>query len=84
MLSLCCDAAVASAHDNPCLPLILPCRDGSSGSGAAAPAGGSTLGRGISFRGDSRWMGLAKAGGQDIVAGMTQSCQMYVAEFECR
>lgn len=65
---------------------LLPTRrDGSSGgeSGAAA-AGGGPLGRGVSFRGDSRWVGLAKAAGQDIVAGMTQSCQLYVAEFECR
>ncbi|PRW57554.1 hypothetical protein C2E21_3392 [Chlorella sorokiniana] len=58
--------------------------DGGDGSSSGAAAGGSTLGRGVSFRGDSRWMGLAKAAGQDIVAGMTQSCQMYVAEFECR
>jgi WD40 repeat protein len=34
----------------------------------------------ISFRGDSRWMGLAKAHGKDIVAGMTESKQLYVAE----
>ncbi|EFN57285.1 hypothetical protein CHLNCDRAFT_143873 [Chlorella variabilis] len=45
----------------------------------AAAAGG--LGRGVSFRGDSRWVGLGKAAGQDVLAGMTQSCQLYVAEF---
>ena len=61
------------------------CRDGGgSGAAAAAGGGGEGLGRGVSFRGDSRWMGLAKAAGQDVVAGMTQSCQLYVAEFECR
>ena len=37
-------------------------------------------GRGITFRGDSRWMGLAKASGQDVLAGMTQACQLYFAE----
>ena len=47
----------------------------------AAPASG--LGRGVSFRGDSRWVGLAKAAGQDVLAGMTQSRQLYVAEFAC-
>ncbi len=35
----------------------------------------------ISFRGDSRWMGIAKAHGRDIVAGLTESKQLYVAEF---
>lgn len=44
---------------------------------------GGGIGRGISFRGDSRWVGLAKAAGQDVLAGVTQSCQLYVAEFEC-
>ncbi|KAG7674469.1 hypothetical protein Ndes2437B_g00735 [Nannochloris sp. 'desiccata'] len=34
----------------------------------------------ISFRGDSRWMGLAKAHGRDIVAGLTESKQLYLAE----
>jgi hypothetical protein len=43
--------------------------------------GGCGLGRGVSFRGDSRWLGLAKAAGQDMLAGLTQSGQMYVAEF---
>lgn len=33
-----------------------------------------------SFRGDSRWLGLAKAQGQDVVAGLTASAQLYVAE----
>lgn len=65
---------------------LLPTRrdGGSGGESSAAAAGGGPLGRGVSFRGDSRWVGLAKAAGQDIVAGMTQSCQLYVAEFECR
>jgi len=35
----------------------------------------------ISFRGDSRWMGFAKAHGRDIVAGLTESKQLYIAEF---
>ena len=61
----------------PCLCNAAPaCREE-----AAAPAGG--LGRGVSFRGDSRWVGLAKAAGQDVLAGMTQSRQLYVAEFAC-
>jgi WD40 repeat protein len=34
----------------------------------------------ISFRGDSRWMGLSKAHGSDIVAGLTESKQLYIAE----
>ena len=38
--------------------------------------------RAVSFRGDSRWMGLAKARGQDVLVGVTQSCQLYVAELE--
>lgn len=58
-------------------PLVRACRrvDG------AGEGGG--IGRGVSFRGDSRWMGLAKVAGQDVLAGVTQSCQLYVAEFEC-
>ena len=35
----------------------------------------------VSFRGDSRWMGLAKAHGKDIVAGLTESKNIYIAEF---
>lgn len=34
----------------------------------------------LSFRGDSRWMGLAKAHGRDVVAGLTASKQLYLAE----
>lgn len=56
--------------------LCLRCRDDAAGEGGG-------MGRGISFRGDSRWLGLAKAAGQDVLAGVTQSCQLYVAEFEC-
>ncbi|PSC73203.1 hypothetical protein C2E20_3792 [Micractinium conductrix] len=55
---------------------------GADGNGGAAAEGG--LGRGVSFRGDSRWMGLAKAAGQDVLAGLTQSRQLYVAEFDAR
>jgi hypothetical protein len=29
-------------------------------------------------------MGLAKAAGQDVLAGLTQSRQLYVAELEAR
>ena len=34
----------------------------------------------LSFRGDSRWMGLAKAHGKDVLAGLTASKQLYIAE----
>jgi hypothetical protein len=42
-----------------------------------AAAGG---GRGVSFRGDSKWMGLAKAWRQDLVAGVTATSHLYIAE----
>ena len=47
------------------------------GEGAAAVDSG----RGVSFRGDARWLGLAKATGQDVVAAMTASSNLYIAEF---
>lgn len=34
----------------------------------------------ISFRGDSRWVGFAKAHRTDIMAGLTESKQLYIAE----
>eukprot|EP00887_Chlorella_sp_A99_P003556 scaffold7.g3556.t1 len=43
-------------------------------------AEGGGCGRGLSFRGDARWLGLAKAQGQDVLAGLTNSGQLYMAE----
>ena len=37
--------------------------------------------RGITFRGDAHWLGLAKVAGQDVFAGLTSSGQLYIAEF---
>ena len=49
--------------------------------GEGGGGGGGEAGRGVSFRGDARWLGLAKAAGQDVVAAMTASSNLYVAEF---
>ena len=35
----------------------------------------------VSFRGDTRWMGVVKASGRDVVAGLTASKHLYIAEF---
>ena len=61
----------ACAHTPWGAPLRYSCRE------EAAPGG---LGRGVSFRGDSRWVGIAKAAGQDALVGLTKTCQLYVAE----
>lgn len=63
----------------------------SDGGGVPLNAAGAPHGSGVSlrpsktasvsFRGDSRWLGLAKAKGQDVLAGWTASGQLYVAEF---
>lgn len=37
----------------------------------------------ISYRGDARWMGLARSHDSDVMAGITSSKQLYLAEFEC-
>lgn len=55
---------------------------GESGGGAQHGTATSHGTRAVSFRGDSRWAGLAKACGQDVLAGVTQSCQLYVAELK--
>ncbi|GAB4818180.1 hypothetical protein N2152v2_005226 [Parachlorella kessleri] len=36
--------------------------------------------RGLSFRGDSKWMGLAKAARQDLLAGITATSHLYITE----
>lgn len=35
----------------------------------------------LSFRGDSKWMGLSRAAGSDVVAGFTGTKQLYIAEY---
>jgi hypothetical protein len=49
---------------------------GGEGSGDGGGGGGGHL----SFRGDSRWLGMGRAQGQDVLAGLTSSAQLYVAE----
>ena len=48
--------------------------------GGAGGGGDSGGGRGVSFRGDAKWMGLAKAWRQDLLAGVTATGHLYVAE----
>ena len=69
----CPDLHLQRCHTQPLFHPLLPRSDD-----GAQPGG---LGRGVSLRGDSRWLGLAKAAGQDVLAGLTQSRQLYVAEF---
>lgn len=73
--------ALPTLASEPLAPLSPACPSCSDEDAAAAAAAGGGLGRGISFRGDSLWAGLAKGTGQDVLAGMTQSRHLYVAEF---
>ena len=50
-----------------------------SGGGGEEEARGPV--RGVAFRGDSRWTGLAKAQGQNLLAGLSHSLQLYIAEY---
>lgn len=52
---------------------------GGGGGGGGGNSGGDRGGH-ASFRGDSRWMGLGRAQGQDVLAGVTASAQLYTAE----